>query len=57
MAARTPDQCFEEPGLKLPPAPGPIGVYKPFLIAGNFVYVSGYGTIKEDKSLITETQN
>ena len=52
MAARTPDQCFEELGLKLPPAPTPIGVYKPFLIAGNFVYVSGHGTVKEDKSLI-----
>ena len=52
MAARTPDQCFEELGLKLPPAPTPIGVYKPFLIAGNFVYVSGHGTAKEDKSLI-----
>ena len=52
MATRTPDQCFEALGLKLPPAPTPMGVYKPFLIAGNFVYVSGHGTVKEDKSLI-----
>ena len=52
MASLTPDQCFEQLGLKLPPAPTPLGVYKPFLIAGNFVYVSGHGTVKEDKSLI-----
>ena len=52
MASLTPDQCFEKLGLKLPPAPTPLGVYKPFLIAGNFVYVSGHGTVKEDKSLI-----
>jgi enamine deaminase RidA (YjgF/YER057c/UK114 family) len=52
MASLTPDQCFEQLGLKLPPAPTPLGVYKPFLIVGNFVYVSGHGTVKEDKSLI-----
>jgi len=52
MASRTPDQCFEELGLKLPPAPTPLGVYKPFLIAGNFVYVSGHGPLKEDKGFI-----
>jgi enamine deaminase RidA (YjgF/YER057c/UK114 family) len=52
MAAETPDQRFEKLGLILPPAPTPLGVYKPFLIVGNFVYVSGHGTVKEDKSLI-----
>jgi enamine deaminase RidA (YjgF/YER057c/UK114 family) len=29
-----------------------MGVYKPFLQVGNFVYVSGHGTVKEDGSLI-----
>lgn len=48
----TPDQKFENTGLKLPPPPTPLGVYKPFLIVGNFVYVSGHGTLKEDGSLI-----
>lgn len=48
----TPDQQFEKLGLKLPPAPTPQGVYKPFLIVGNFAYVSGHGTTKEDGSLI-----
>jgi enamine deaminase RidA (YjgF/YER057c/UK114 family) len=46
------DQNFEKLNLTLPPAPKPLGVYKPFLIVGNFVYVSGHGTIKEDGSLI-----
>ncbi len=48
----TPDQRFEKLGLHLPPAPQPLGVYKPFLIIDNFVYVSGHGTIREDGSLI-----
>jgi enamine deaminase RidA (YjgF/YER057c/UK114 family) len=46
------DQRFQQLGLTLPPPPKPIGVYKPFLIVGNFVYVSGHGTFKEDGSLI-----
>ena len=52
MTQQTPDQRFEALGLTLPPAPKPIGVYKPFLIVGNFVYVSGHGTVKEDGTLI-----
>lgn len=46
------DQRFLELQLTLPPAPKPLGVYKPFLISGNYVYVSGHGTVKEDGSLI-----
>ncbi len=48
----TPDQNFEQLKLNLPPAPKPIGVYKPFLIVGNLVYVSGHGTVQEDGTLI-----
>ena len=48
----TPDQRFEQLKLTLPPAPTPLGVYKPFLIVDRYVYVSGHGTVKEDKSLI-----
>lgn len=48
----TPDNQFELLGLTLPPAPTPLGVYKPFLIVGNLAYVSGHGTVKEDGSLI-----
>lgn len=46
------DERFAQLNLNLPPAPTPMGVYKPFLMVGNFVYVSGHGTVKEDKSLI-----
>ena len=48
----TPDQQFEKLGLTLPPAPKPLGVYKPFLIDGHHVFLSGHGTLKEDGSLI-----
>jgi len=48
----TPDQEFEKLKLTLPPAPKPLGVYKPFLVVGNLVYVSGHGTVLEDGSLI-----
>lgn len=52
MDKSTPDQRFEKLGLTLPPAPRPMGVYKPFLQVGNFVYVSGHGTVKADGTLI-----
>jgi len=46
------DQNLANLGLTLPPAPKPLGVYKPFLIVGNIAYVSGHGTVQEDGSLI-----
>ena len=52
MSLLTADERFLQLNLALPPAPTPLGVYKPFLIVGNLVYVSGHGTVKEDKSLI-----
>ena len=52
MTTPTADQRFEQLGLTLPPAPKPIGVYKPFLIVDRFVYVSGHGTVKDDGTLI-----
>lgn len=48
----TADEKFKQLGLILPPAPKPLGVYKPFLKVGNLVYVSGHGTVKSDGSLI-----
>jgi enamine deaminase RidA (YjgF/YER057c/UK114 family) len=48
----SPDERFKALGLTLPPAPKPLGVYKPFLRVDKFVYVSGHGTVKEDGSLI-----
>ena len=39
-------------GLVLPPAPAPLGVYKPCLIDGKYLYLSGHGPVQNDKSLI-----
>ena len=43
---------IEKLELILPPAPKPLGVYKPTLIIDNFLYVSGQGPVKSDGSLI-----
>lgn len=43
---------FKALGLNLPPAPTPLGVYKPLLIDGKHAYVSGHGPVQDDKSLI-----
>ena len=48
----SPEENFEKTGLQLPPAPKPMGVYKPLLIDGNHCYVSGHGTVQSDGSLI-----
>lgn len=53
MANNNASQNFEQTGLILPPAPTPMGVYKPFLIDGNHLYVSGHGPMKQDKTFIT----
>ena len=52
MKEETADQRFENTGLVLPPAPKPLGVYKPFLIDGKYLYVSGHGPVQNDGSLI-----
>lgn len=38
--------------LSLPPAPALGGVYKPVMISGNMLYVSGQGPLKNDGSFI-----
>ena len=48
----TPEENFTSLNLELPPAPKPLGVYKPLLIDGKHCYVSGHGTLKPDGSLI-----
>jgi enamine deaminase RidA (YjgF/YER057c/UK114 family) len=52
MNNETPEQRFAKLGLSLPPAPSPLGVYKPYLIDGRHLYVSGHGPFKNDKTLI-----
>ena len=47
------EKNFEALNLILPPAPKPVGVYKPALIIDNkWLYVSGHGPVLEDGSLI-----
>jgi enamine deaminase RidA (YjgF/YER057c/UK114 family) len=48
----TPEESLAKLGYTLPPPPKPLGVYKPFLVVGQLVYVSGHGTVKDDGSLI-----
>ena len=48
----TPELNFAKLGLTLPPAPKPLGVYKPCLVDGKYLYLSGHGTVKPDGSLI-----
>ena len=50
--SHSPELAFERLNLSLPPAPKPLGVYKPLLIVDRFVYVSGHGTVREDGTLI-----
>lgn len=44
---------LKELKLELPPAPKPMGVYKPIVLVGNMAYLSGHGPLKSDKTLIT----
>lgn len=48
-----PESRLVELKLILPPSPKPLGVYKPVLIIGKFLYVSGQGPMRTDGSLIT----
>jgi enamine deaminase RidA (YjgF/YER057c/UK114 family) len=47
------DKEFEKLGLTLPPAPKPLGVYKPAVIVdGKMLYLSGHGPVQEDGTQI-----
>jgi enamine deaminase RidA (YjgF/YER057c/UK114 family) len=47
-----PDLRIKELGLELPPAPKPMGVYKPVVVSCKFLFVSGQGPIKSDGTQI-----
>src|SRR5215217_2161671 len=47
------DARFAALNLELPPAPKPVGVYKPLVVVGSLAYISGHGPLLPDKSLIT----
>lgn len=40
-------------GVELPPAPKPIGLYKPMVVMGNLAYLSGHGPLCSDGTLMT----
>jgi enamine deaminase RidA (YjgF/YER057c/UK114 family) len=44
---------FQALNLELPPAPKPVGVYKPIVFVGNIAYLSGHGPLKSDGKLMT----
>jgi enamine deaminase RidA (YjgF/YER057c/UK114 family) len=46
------EERFAALGLELPPAPTPLGVYKPGLVVDKFFYVSGHGPIQNDRTFI-----
>lgn len=46
------EERFLQLGLALPPAPSPLGVYKPCLVDGKYLYLSGHGPVQDNKELI-----
>lgn len=52
MSDQSPESNFAALGLQLPPAPEPMGVYKPCLVDGKYLYVSGHGPLKDDRTFI-----
>ena len=48
-----PESRLRELNLQLPPAPRPMGVYKPVVVVGGLAYVSGHGPLRVDGTLIT----
>jgi enamine deaminase RidA (YjgF/YER057c/UK114 family) len=52
MKINNAEEQFVRLALSLPPAPSPVGVYKPYLIEGKYLYLSGHGPVQNDRSLI-----
>lgn len=52
MSNSTAEERFAQLGLVLPPAPTPLGVYKPCLVDGKYLWLSGHGPVQNDRSLI-----
>ena len=48
-----PESRLTELKLVLPPSPKPLGVYKPVVISGKYLFVSGQGPMRADGTLIT----
>ncbi|HLW19458.1 MAG TPA: RidA family protein [Cyclobacteriaceae bacterium] len=52
MEIHSAEERFSNLGLSLPPAPAPKGVYKPFLLDGKYLYLSGHGPVQDDEKLM-----
>lgn len=52
MEIQSAEERFNNLGLFLPPAPAPMGVYKPCLIDGKYLYLSGHGPVQGNKNLM-----
>ena len=46
------DERLKNLQLQIPPAPAPAGVYKPCVVDGKYLYLSGHGPVQIDGSLI-----
>ena len=47
-----PSEQIKKLNLPFPPAPKPAGVYRPVLVVGKFLYVSGQGPMRNDGTLM-----
>ena len=48
----TPEARIKELKLELPPPPKPVAKYKPAVLSGNELYVSGHGPLKPDGTMV-----
>ena len=44
---------LQELQLELPPAPKPMGVYRPVIVVGTLAYTSGHGPLRSDGTIVT----
>jgi enamine deaminase RidA (YjgF/YER057c/UK114 family) len=49
---KLPSERIKELGLEFPPSPKPAGVYKPLLVVGKFIYISGHAPVNYDGTLM-----
>jgi len=52
MKILSPEEKFQAMKLTLPPAPKPLGVYKPMIVVDQFIYLSGHGPFLPDGTLM-----
>lgn len=51
--SESPAEMIKKLGLELPPAPPPAGLYKPVIVVGTLLYVSGQGPMQADGTYMT----